>query len=142
MDKMFVIVYRWFALSDDNMLYHVTYCGDNSNTSVKPIHEGCVSNTKVLRNYLFYDDKSSSKLSVINLRCEIFDLHKMSFNDLHVLKHIIAQTCARHNNFKQIQISIVSHIINDVLTIQVTFPEQTRTKNNVYRKHCRFYIRR
>lgn len=51
MDKVFVMVYGWYALSDDNMLYQVNSGGNNM--CVRPIYDKCINNAKLARGHFF-----------------------------------------------------------------------------------------
>jgi hypothetical protein len=135
-DKVFVMVYGWFALSDDNMLYQVT-SSSNNNMQVNQIYDKYISNAKITHGHFFYDHKISSKLSVINSCGKIIDLHNLLFNDLNKLKHFSTETL-RYDDLKQINILITTYIVNDNLMVEVTFPQLERepkimcVKNIVY----------
>lgn len=118
MSTKFVIVYGNFVLCESNILYKIT-----NNITVwylEPLYNGkCIYNVKLNHGHLFYEDKISSELSVINHCGRITKVRGLLFNDLCAVKHFYTHKHICTNNGVHIELLITTYIINNKLIIQV-----------------------
>jgi hypothetical protein len=121
MNKKFVIVYGWHALSDDNLLYSVVSCNDHM--FLELVYNERIHNAKQKCDHLFFSHGVSTELCVIDNRNKITKLYDLDFDDILAIKHLIVRRCI--NNVTQMRISMTTYIIGNKLVIQIIQPQLT-----------------
>lgn len=119
MNKKFVIVYGWHALSDDNLLYCVVSCNDHM--FLELVYDEHIHDAKQKCDHFFFSHGVPNELCVIDNRDKITKLYDLNFNDISSIKNFIVRRCI--DNITQTQISMVTYIIDNKLVIQIMRPQ-------------------